>query len=230
LHALLACLVIPDLAVDCNLNTIVSGIGVDVGLGVDDVLFINPFILWLGAHVIQSISVRSLRGQVGKVGRSTRDNVGSTRSAVGGAVGEGKGTTMYEGSTNRENDSERHSGGQNSCHARGSSFRKNEWMMEMLRIPSDNGSDGILKALCIPGIRTDDEPVQYICHVDDPDGLMIRYIQLEVRMSECEKAYAIEVKTVTKHQLPRGERLDTERLQRSVESEAQLWNIFIRRL
>lgn len=89
-------------------------------LGLNDARFaIDPVAFGLGAHIIEGISVGSMRGgdvSGDATGAGGDDVCGAGGTRVGGA-GEGKRAAMFEAATDGEDDAEGHGGCENCCHA-----------------------------------------------------------------------------------------------------------------
>jgi len=85
-----------------------------------------------------------------------------------------------------------------------------------LKLPGDNGPDGIFGASWGDG-----EPEQDVGQVDDPDGLFVA-VWVKKKPGGKRNTNAVEVETITEHQLPDSELLDLEGLDRATEGETKL--------
>lgn len=87
----------------------------DAGLAIG---ICGPVSFGFGAHLVEGVGVRRVRGEVGGHAGAGGDNVGGAGGACSsGRVEEGEGAAVGEGTAHREDDAEGHGGGEDCSHA-----------------------------------------------------------------------------------------------------------------
>jgi hypothetical protein len=187
-----------------------------------DVARIDPVAVGLGAHLVEGVRVAGAGGIDATAGDTAvgvdADDVGGALLVVVGAAdsgGDGRGavgTTAGAGAAGACSSGRGIVGGAaggrvdggasvGAALSEGAADGEDDTEGHGGGKDGGHGGDSGLDGVGVAG-GADDEPEEHVDHVDEPDG-------------------AVEVEAVAEHELPRGERLDLERLDRAVEGETE---------